>query len=82
MYMGYTITKQSGYEEHGARVAEYIFEGKRGATYESYRNPNSNQFQVRRTSTKFFTALKGNYTFRVDHIEPHAFEFTEADRVA
>jgi hypothetical protein len=81
--MGYRVTKElPRVSASGSLIGEYVFIGKRGATYLSYRaSVAATTFQFMRPAGDF-CALHGNYQLPVDYVAAGAVEFTDADRVA
>jgi hypothetical protein len=81
--MGYQVTKGlPRVSASGSLTGEYVFTGKRGATYLTYRaSVAAKTFQFMRPAGDF-CALQGNYQLPVDYVAAGAVEFTDADRVA
>ena len=81
--MGYKVVGGSPVVgQSGSITGEYVFTGKRGATYLTYRaNASVGSFQFMRLSG-VFCALHGNYTLPVAYVAAGAVVFTDADRVA
>jgi hypothetical protein len=81
--MGYDVVSGSPVVgRSGCLTGEFVFTGKRGATYLTYRaNGGARSFQFMRLSG-VFCALHGNYTLPVAYVAAGAVVFTDADRVA
>ena len=83
---GYKVsTGTATTDKLGRIIGEYIFEGKRGATYLSVRYNADDKtlgFYNPRSLMNPWVALKGNYTVPADRVAAVAVTFTDVDKVA